>query len=101
MPVSSYDIGDMMFVSAKNIWTTRNTRRLDWKKLKPFPVKEIIWPYAYQIALLRTMKMHPVLHVLLLDPTSNDPIPGQIQLTSSSITVEQEEEYTVEEILDS
>lgn len=47
------------------------------------------------------MKMHPVLHVLLLDPTSNDPIPGQIQLTSSSITVEQEEEYTVEEILDS
>jgi hypothetical protein len=47
------------------------------------------------------MKMHPVFHVSLLDPTANDPIPWQIPPTPSPIIVEQEEKYTVEEILDS
>ncbi|KAH0611235.1 uncharacterized protein H6S33_011662 [Morchella sextelata] len=82
-PAPRYDIGDMVFVSAKNIRTTRNSRKLDWKKLGPFPVKEIISPYAYRVDLPRSMKMHPVFHVSLLDPAANDP------------------EYAVEEILDS
>jgi hypothetical protein len=47
MPAPRYDIGDMVFVSAKNIRTTRDSRKLDWKKLRPFPVKEIISLYAY------------------------------------------------------
>ncbi|KAH0610717.1 uncharacterized protein H6S33_011144 [Morchella sextelata] len=42
MPAPRYNLGNMVFVSAKNIRTTLNSRRLDWQKLGPFPVKEII-----------------------------------------------------------
>jgi hypothetical protein len=91
----------MVFVSGKNIRTTRNSRKLDWKKLGPFPVKEIISLYAYRIDLPRSMKIYPVLHVSLLDPAANDLVPGQIQSPPPPTIVEQEEEYAVEEILDS
>ncbi|KAH8152703.1 uncharacterized protein LAJ45_02927 [Morchella importuna] len=63
----------MVFVSAKNIRTTRNSRKLDWKKLGPFPIKAVISPYAYRVDLPRSMKMHPVFHVSLLDPAAQDP----------------------------
>ncbi|KAH0603205.1 uncharacterized protein H6S33_008209 [Morchella sextelata] len=100
-PAPRYDIGDMVFVSAKNDRTMRNSWKLDWKKLGPFPVKEIISPYTYRVDLPRSMKMHPVFHLSLLDPAANDPVLGQIQPPSPPIIVEQEEEYAVEEILDS
>ncbi|KAH0603597.1 uncharacterized protein H6S33_007256, partial [Morchella sextelata] len=100
-PTPRYDIGDVVFVSAKNIRTTRNSRKLDWKKLGLFPVKEIISPYAYRVDLPRSMKMHPVFHVSLLDSAANDRVPGQIQPPPPPVIVEQEEEYAVEEILDS
>jgi hypothetical protein len=85
-----YDVGDMVFVSAKNIRNTRNSRKLDWKKLGLFPVKEIISPYAYRIDLPRSMKMHPVFHVSLLDSAANDLVPGQIQPPPPPIIIEQE-----------
>lgn len=100
-PAPVYNIGDMVFVSAKNIRTTRNSRKLDWKKLGPFPIKAIVSPYAYRVDLPRSMKMHPVFHVSLLDPAAQDPVPGQIQPPPPPIIVEQEEEYEIEEILDS
>jgi hypothetical protein len=78
-PAPRYDVSDMVFVSAKNIRTNRNSRKLDWKKLGPFPIKEIISPYVYRIDPPRSMKMHPIFHVSLLDPAANDPVPGEIQ----------------------
>lgn len=100
-PAPRYEISIMVFVSVKNIRNSLNSRKLDCKKLEPFPVKEIISPYVYRVDLPRSMKMHPVLHVLLLDPATNDPVLGQIQPPPPPIVVEQEEEYAVEEILDS
>ncbi|KAH0609145.1 uncharacterized protein H6S33_001373 [Morchella sextelata] len=100
-PTPQYDIGDMVFVSVKNIRTTRNSRKLNWKKLGPFPVKEIISPYVYRVDLPRSMKVHLIFYVSLLDPAAIDPVPGQTQPPPPPIIVEQEEEYAVEEILDS
>ncbi|KAI0996998.1 hypothetical protein K3495_g11185 [Podosphaera aphanis] len=48
-PAPRYLVGDLVFLSAKNIRTTRNSQKLDWRKLGPFPIKEIISPYAYRL----------------------------------------------------
>lgn len=101
MSALCYDIGDMVFVSSKNIQTTHNSQKLDWKKLGPFPVNEVISPYVYRIDLSKSMKIHPVFHVLLMNPATNDPVPEQIQPLPAPAIVEQEEEYVVEKILDS
>ncbi|KAI1005094.1 hypothetical protein K3495_g3127 [Podosphaera aphanis] len=45
-PAPNYQIEDLVFLSSKNIRTTRNSQKLDWRKLGPFPIKEIISPYA-------------------------------------------------------
>lgn len=46
------------------------------------------------------MKIHPVIHVSLLDPVKNVPQPGQIPTPPAAVEVEGEEEFELEEILD-
>ncbi|KAI0993448.1 hypothetical protein K3495_g14736, partial [Podosphaera aphanis] len=100
-PAPNYKIGDLVFLSAKNIRTARKSQKLDWKKLGPFPIKKVISPSAYRLSLPKSMKIHPVFHVSLLYPAPCDPVAGQIQLPPPPVIVNEEEEYTVEEIYDS
>ncbi|KAH0614358.1 uncharacterized protein H6S33_006244, partial [Morchella sextelata] len=93
-PAPRYDIGDMVFVSAKNIRTTRNSRKLHWKKLGPFPVKEIISLYMYRVDLPRSMKMHPVFHVSLLDPAANDPVRSRSNHHPHLLSLSRKRSYT-------
>jgi hypothetical protein len=49
------------------------------------------------------VKIHPVFHILLLEPTTtgNIPIPGHLQPPPPPIIINNEEEWEVEEITDS
>ena len=47
------------------------------------------------------MRIHPVFHVSLLEHAANDPYPGQQTPPPPPIEVDGEEEYHVDEILDS
>ena len=47
------------------------------------------------------MKIHRVQNVSLLDPASNDPLPGQVIPPPPPVEVDGEDEYLVDEILDS
>jgi hypothetical protein len=67
----------------------------------PFPVKQIISPYPYELELPDSMKIHPVFYVSLLELASNDPLPGQSQLPPPPVIIEEMEDYAIEEMLDS
>ena len=47
------------------------------------------------------MRVHPVFHVSLLEPSSSDPLPGQVQPPSPPTIIEEEEFWDFQEILDS
>ena len=47
------------------------------------------------------MKIHPVFHVSLLEPAADDPYPGQPQPAPPPVIVDGEEEWQVDDILDS
>ncbi|KAI1007900.1 hypothetical protein K3495_g324 [Podosphaera aphanis] len=100
-PAPCLKIGDLVFLSSKHIRTTRNSQKLDWKKLGPFPVKQVISPYAYCLDLPKSMKFHPVFHVSLLELAASNPVPGQVQLPPPPIIIDGEEEFEVEQIYDS
>ncbi|KAH0604613.1 uncharacterized protein H6S33_006281 [Morchella sextelata] len=77
------------------------SKKFNSKLIEPYSVKQIINPYTYELELPRSMKIHPVFHVLLLSPEANNPLPGQQQLPPPPVEIEGEEEWEVEDILDS
>ncbi|SLM34770.1 hypothetical protein LPUS_03710 [Lasallia pustulata] len=64
-------------------------------------VKQVINSYAYELDLPRAYGVHPVFHVNLLDPVATDSLEGHQQEPPPPILIDGEEEWLVEEILDS
>ena len=62
---------------------------------------EAISPYAYQLKLPDNVRIHNVFHILLLDLAGSDPLPGQKIPPPPPIEIDGEDEYYIEEILDS
>src|SRR5690606_41852111 len=79
----------------------RPTRKLDYRRHGPFKITKVVSPHAYKLDLPLTLKIHHVQNVSLLDPASKDPFPGQLIPPPPPIEVDGEEEYYVDEILDS
>jgi len=96
-----FKIGDKVYVSAKNIRTTRNSRKLDWKRMGPYSVTEMLSPYAYRTAFPESVKIHPVRSITELELAPSDPLPGQTIPPPPAVVVDGHEEHAVDEILDS
>jgi hypothetical protein len=99
--IPRYKVGDEVWLNTKNIRTTRPSRKLDWKRLGRFKVKKVISPYAYELDLLASMKIHPVFHVSTLELCTTYPLPGHVSPPAPPVVVEGEEEWEIDEILDS
>jgi hypothetical protein len=77
------------------------SKELDYHKLGPFTIMKQINTVAFQFKLLDSMKIHPMFHVSLLEPYHPSTILGKTQEPTPSIIVNGEQEYEVEEILNS
>lgn len=95
--------GDKVWLKRKNIRTTRPSEKLDWKYLGPYQVLEKIGARAYKLDLPPGTTIHPVFHISLLEPTTtvNKQIPGHIQEPPPPIEIDNEQEWEVEDIIDS
>jgi len=95
--------GDLVWLSRRNITTTRPSSKLDVKRLGPFKILEAVGDskLAFRLELPEQMRIYPVLHVSLLEPHRENPFPSRIQLPPPHIELEDEVERKVEEILDS
>jgi hypothetical protein len=51
----------------QNIQTKQPSTKLDHKKLGLFKIKRVIGPVNYKLVLPRTMNIHPVFHISLLE----------------------------------
>ena len=94
-----YAVGDRVWLSGKNIRTVRPSKKLDYKFHGPYEITEVVGKQAYRLALPETAPaVHPVFHVSLLEPATqaNDEPPQ-----AEPLVVDDQEEWEVEEVLDS
>ena len=92
--------GDLVFLSSKNIDTTRPSKKLDNKRFGSFEIREPVGA-SYRLALPDTMKIHDVFHPKLLTLAAQNPLTGQKNPPPPATIVDGVEEWTVDEILDS
>jgi len=102
-PAPKFKAGDMVFLDASNIQTTRPSRKLSHQRLGPFPIDSQIGNGAFWLCLPPSMnRLHPIFNVVKLSLAPLDPIPGQwTSPPPLPEIVDGEEEWVVEEILDS
>jgi Integrase zinc binding domain/Chromo (CHRromatin Organisation MOdifier) domain/Integrase core domain len=98
-----FAVGDLVWLSRRNITTTRPSTKLDFKRLGPYKILDVVGEskMAFKLDLPRSMKIHPVFHASLLDPHHANTIPGRTQPPPPPVTVEDALEYEVKEVLDS
>jgi hypothetical protein len=96
------EVGGKVWLSRKNIKTLRPCPKLDFKRLGPFEIIEKVGTKAYRLALPPLMKnLHPVFHVSLLEPVTENLLEGRTIDPPLPVEVESDIEYEVETILDS
>ncbi|KAI1673224.1 hypothetical protein L13192_04083 [Pyrenophora tritici-repentis] len=100
LPALAYEVGDEVWLDARNIRTQRASKKLDWKNLGPYRVVRKISSQAYRLDLPATMKIHPVFYVSLLRlaAAKSDFLPGQHVPPPEPVFVDGELYYFVESV---
>jgi hypothetical protein len=73
-------IGDKAFVKAEFIWMTRPSKKLSEKFLGPYEIILQVGSLSFTLCLPDSMcSIHPVFHVVMLEPETPNTILNQIQ----------------------
>jgi hypothetical protein len=96
---SLFRIGDKVWLSARDITTSRPSAKLDHKLLGPFRITEKISDLVYRLDLPATMDVNDTFHISKLE-RYNEGHPNQTQQEPPPIIVEGERRYVPERILD-
>ncbi|QRW23271.1 Retrotransposable element Tf2 protein [Rhizoctonia solani] len=98
--VPEYSVGKEVWLDGKNVELRTNSNKLDPKQLGPFKVIEKISSHAYHLELPKTLKIHDIFYVGLLSKSHKSPSQPFPERPPPE-TIEGEEEYKVEQIIDS
>lgn len=98
LPDPEFAVGEKVWLSGKHLNSDRPSKKLDWKYYGPYKVIERIGRRAYKLELPRTVKVHPVFHVSLLEKQAPDNFDREPQ-PIPPVIIEGEEEWEVEKIL--
>ena len=97
----TYEVDDWVWLSSRNVKTTRPCKDLEDKQLGPYQITAKVGT-SYHLRLPVSMKhLHPVFSPKLLRPYPGDPLPGQHSEPPRPITIEDDEHWEVDDILDS
>jgi hypothetical protein len=94
----NYSIGDKVWLEVTNLRLQRSSRKLSERRLGPFVIEKVISPFAIQLKLPASLRIHPVVNITRLRPYV-PPIPGQQVQPPPPIELDGEPEWEVSEVL--
>jgi hypothetical protein len=102
-PAPELKPGDMVYLDASDIKTTRPSAKLAHRNLGPYMIEKKVGAASYRLQLPPTLRrLWPVFPIVKLTPAPPDPIPGRRRIDPPPPTlVDGQEEYEVEKILNS
>jgi len=95
-----YEVESKMFLNERNIVTARSFKKLDDKMLDSFTNLGFV-DSSYKLKLSESMRVHDVFHSDLLRSAVDDLLPGQKNEPSGSIVINDEDEWKIDDILNS
>ncbi len=96
----NYEIESKMFLNERNIIIARLFKKLDDKMLDSFKITDSV-DFFYKLKLSDTIRIHDVFHSELLRSVVNDSLSDQKNEFSKSIVVNDEDEWEIDDILNS
>ena len=101
-PAPQYQIGDLVWLDTRNLFTKRPSRKLENRHAGKYRVKKIVSNHAVELNLPSDNYGHLVFHINLFKPAAiDDPHLGHVQPPGPPIKVDGETEYEVTSIVDS
>jgi hypothetical protein len=97
---SDYQIENQIWLFIKNIQTNRSSKKLDHKMLESFKILKKRRSF-YKLDLSNEINIHLIFHILLLRKNLEDSLSKQFIFSSSSVLINDEQEFDVENIIDS
>ena len=98
-PSPEYKVGNLVWLSTRNIYTERFSKKLDHKNIGPYKVTGLVGS-SYQLDLPASMRIHNVFYPSLLRPAAEDPLPGQHNDPPPPVVMNDKEKWEVNDILD-
>ncbi|XP_053575659.1 aldo-keto reductase family 1 member B1-like [Bombina bombina] len=98
-PSPNYQVGDLVWLSTKNLKLQVPSKKLGSLFIGPFPIAKVVNQNAVTLTLPPSSKLHPTFHVSLLKPTK----PTRVSTPNASSTSVPSDflEYEVESLVDS
>ena len=93
--------GDLVWLEGRNLKIDQPASKLAARRYGPFPVAQVLSPITYRLTLPEQWKIHPVFHVDLLTPYKETAFHGDNYTRPPPDLIDGEEEYEVEQIVDS
>ena len=101
VPEQRYQAGDQVWLEGRNLRIDWPSAKLTPKRHGPFKVKKVLSPITYQLELPPQWKIHDVFHADLLTPYRETKLHGPNFTKPPPDLIDREEEYEIEEILQS
>ena len=100
-PPREFKVGDKVWLDADKVHIHQASQKLGPRQLGPYPIIEKLSNRDYWLKLPTALKIHNVFYVDCLAPWGGNKVNGKLPPPPASVVVDGEEEYEVDEILNS